>query len=64
MSTINPQATELNETISGASPQVLDMLSTRGKSIFFPAKNAPLTRAAQSATTPFPCWERQPVQAP
>ncbi len=38
MSTINAQATELNETISAAYPQVLDMLSARGQSIFFPAK--------------------------
>jgi aspartate/methionine/tyrosine aminotransferase len=38
MSTINAQATELNETIAAACPQVLDMLSARGQSIFFPAK--------------------------
>lgn len=38
MSAINAQAIELNETISAAHPQVLDMLSARGQSIFFPAK--------------------------
>jgi aspartate/methionine/tyrosine aminotransferase len=38
MSAINAQATDLNETISANHPQVLDMLSSRGQSIFFPAK--------------------------
>ncbi|MFC1761221.1 aminotransferase class I/II-fold pyridoxal phosphate-dependent enzyme [Planctomycetota bacterium] len=38
MSAINAQATALNETISAVNPAVLDMLSVRGKAIFFPAK--------------------------
>jgi len=47
MSAINAQATELNETISAAHPQVLDMLSARGQSIFFPAKGI-LGQSAQA----------------
>jgi aspartate/methionine/tyrosine aminotransferase len=38
MSTINAQATALNEVIGTTHPQVLDVLSARGQSIFFPAK--------------------------
>jgi len=35
---MNPQAEALNEIITGENPAVLDMLSTRGKNIFFPKK--------------------------
>lgn len=35
---MNPQAEELNETIKKNSPHVLDMLSEKGKAIFFPKK--------------------------
>ncbi|OVE81859.1 aspartate aminotransferase [bacterium M21] len=35
---MNPQAVELNTTIEAANPAVLEMLSTRGEAIFFPAK--------------------------
>ncbi|MCH2175001.1 MAG: aminotransferase class I/II-fold pyridoxal phosphate-dependent enzyme [Lentisphaeria bacterium] len=38
MAATNPQAQALNDTIEASHPQVLDMLSTRGKNIFFPAK--------------------------
>jgi len=38
MSSINPQAQALNETIASINPHVLNMLSTRGKNIFFPHK--------------------------
>ena len=38
MTQINPQAQELNETIAASNPRVVDMLSQRGKGIFFPAK--------------------------
>ncbi len=33
---LDPQARQLNETIRAANPAVLDMLSQRGKGIFFP----------------------------
>src|SRR5690606_14752166 len=32
----DPQAVKLNESIKAANPAVLDMLSARGKAIFFP----------------------------
>jgi aspartate/methionine/tyrosine aminotransferase len=35
---MNPQAKELNETIIKSNPVVLDLLSERGKNIFFPKK--------------------------
>lgn len=35
---MNPQAIELNNEISKANPVVLDLLSERGKNIFFPKK--------------------------
>jgi aspartate/methionine/tyrosine aminotransferase len=35
---MNPQATELNEIIGKESPVVFDLLSERGKNIFFPKK--------------------------
>ncbi|MCP4714011.1 MAG: aminotransferase class I/II-fold pyridoxal phosphate-dependent enzyme [Deltaproteobacteria bacterium] len=38
MASINPQAASLNETIASANPNVLPMLSTKGKNIFFPHK--------------------------
>lgn len=38
MSPINPQAQSLNETIASINPHVLNMLSDRGKNIFFPHK--------------------------
>ncbi len=38
MSEINPQAVELNDIIQSVNPAVTDMLSKRGKRIFFPAK--------------------------
>ncbi|MBF0430973.1 MAG: aminotransferase class I/II-fold pyridoxal phosphate-dependent enzyme [Fibrobacteria bacterium] len=36
MSTLDPQAVQLNDTISSVNPAILDMLSDRGKAIFFP----------------------------
>jgi len=38
MTAINPQAQSLNETIESINPKVLNLLSDRGKNIFFPAK--------------------------
>lgn len=38
MSSINPQAKLLNEQLETVNPSVSEMLSARGKSIFFPAK--------------------------
>ncbi len=35
---MNPQAKELNEIIGKNSPVVFDLLSERGKNIFFPKK--------------------------
>ena len=35
---MNPQAKELNDVISAKCPVVMDLLSERGKSIFFPKK--------------------------
>lgn len=33
---LDPQAQQLNQTIAATHPQILDMLSSRGKAIFFP----------------------------
>ncbi len=38
MDKINPQAQNLNETINSINPGILNLLSDRGKNIFFPAK--------------------------
>lgn len=38
MANTNPQAVELNATIAAHAPAVLDMLSARGRDIFFPSK--------------------------
>lgn len=38
MGQLNPQAEELNENIKKSNPQILDMLSDKGKAIFFPKK--------------------------
>ena len=38
MSNLNPQAVELNNTIKSVNPAVYEMLSKKGKGIFFPAK--------------------------
>ena len=38
MAKINPQAQSLNETIQLINPNVLNLLSERGKNIFFPSK--------------------------
>jgi len=38
MTSINPQAQSLNETIESINPKILNLLSDRGKNIFFPAK--------------------------
>lgn len=35
---LNPQAVELNDKIGRTNPHVLDMLSEKGKAIYFPAK--------------------------
>lgn len=45
--TINPQATELNEVIKNANPHVFNMLSERGKRIFFP-KRGILSQSAEA----------------
>ncbi len=47
MSARNPQAVQLNETIRMAHPAVLDMLSAKGKSIYFP-KLGILSQAAEA----------------
>jgi aspartate/methionine/tyrosine aminotransferase len=44
---INPQATELNEAIRRVNPYVFDLLSERGKSIFFPKKGI-LSQSAEA----------------
>ncbi len=36
MAELNPQAEQLNETIKSENPLVYDLLSRRGKAIFFP----------------------------
>ncbi len=38
MSTYNPLAEALNRDIKDGAPQIFDMLSTRGRSIYFPSK--------------------------
>jgi aspartate/methionine/tyrosine aminotransferase len=38
MTKINPQAQSLNKTIESINPKVLNLLSDRGKNIFFPSK--------------------------
>jgi aspartate/methionine/tyrosine aminotransferase len=38
MPAINPQAQELNDQLAAATPAIVNMLSERGKRIFFPAK--------------------------
>ncbi len=38
MANINPQAQSLNETIESINPSILNLLSDRGRNIFFPAK--------------------------
>lgn len=44
---INPQAKELNEAIRAANPYVFDLLSERGKNIFFP-KRGILSQSAEA----------------
>jgi hypothetical protein len=36
MATLNPQAEELNRIIKSSSPTVFELLSKRGKAIYFP----------------------------
>jgi aspartate/methionine/tyrosine aminotransferase len=38
MAALNPQAVEANEVLAGANPALLNLLSARGRAIFFPAK--------------------------
>jgi aspartate/methionine/tyrosine aminotransferase len=45
---LNPQAVELNETIQTANPHVLDLLSDKGRAIFFP-KRGILAQSAAAA---------------
>lgn len=45
--TINPQAVELNTAIETANPHILNMLSTRGRKIFFP-KRGILSQSAEA----------------
>jgi len=47
---MNPQATELNEIIEKSNPEILDLLSERGKNIFFPKKGI-LGQTADAKTT-------------
>ncbi len=47
MARLNPQATELNTTISEANQSVFNLLSDRGKAIFFPKKGI-LSQAADA----------------
>jgi aspartate/methionine/tyrosine aminotransferase len=44
---LNPQAVDLNETIRAVNPHVLDMLSPRGKAIYFP-KRGILSQSAEA----------------
>jgi aspartate/methionine/tyrosine aminotransferase len=44
---MNPQAEELNETIKKTSPTIFELLSEKGKAIFFPAKGI-LAQAADA----------------
>jgi aspartate/methionine/tyrosine aminotransferase len=45
--TVNPQAVELNDAIRSANPFVFDLLSSRGKRIFFP-KRGILSQSAEA----------------
>jgi aspartate/methionine/tyrosine aminotransferase len=45
--TINPQASELNDAIRGTNPHVYDLLSGRGRNIFFP-KRGILSQSAEA----------------
>jgi len=45
---LDPQATQLNDTIRAANPAVADMLSARGRAIFFP-KLGVLSQSAEAA---------------
>jgi aspartate/methionine/tyrosine aminotransferase len=47
-STLDPQAVQLNDTIRGASPAAADLLSARGRAIFFP-KLGVLSQSAEAA---------------
>ena len=38
MAKLNPQAKELNNIIKGKNPNVYNMLSSKGKAIYFPRK--------------------------
>ena len=46
MAELNPQAEQLNETIKAVNPAVCELLSDKGRAIFFPAKGI-LAQAAQ-----------------
>lgn len=46
--TLDPQAAQLNDTIRAANPAVADMLSSRGRAIFFP-KLGVLSQSAEAA---------------
>lgn len=48
MSTLDPQAVQLNDVIRAASPAVADLLSVRGRGIFFP-KLGVLAQSAEAA---------------
>ncbi|MDR0331135.1 MAG: aminotransferase class I/II-fold pyridoxal phosphate-dependent enzyme [Chitinispirillales bacterium] len=45
---LDPQAAEINEVIAESNPHVFDMLSERGRAIFFPAKGI-LAQTAQAS---------------
>ncbi len=47
MSTLNPQAVDLNEIIERTHPQIVEMFSQRGRGIFFPKKGI-LAQAADA----------------
>lgn len=47
MSTINPQAAELNKIITGDNPDIFELFSARGKAIYFP-KEGILTQTAEA----------------
>lgn len=46
---MNPQAEKLNQAIANCNPVVLDLLSEKGKNIYFPSKG--LVRQGQDAST-------------
>ena len=54
---IDQQAIELNETIRSINPAVLDLLSERGKGIFFP-KRGILSQSAEAAGACHQCHHR------